>query len=367
MRMAAYRPVGAPSAGSAPAGASGAADARVADPVVGFVLSDGPGDPGRIIPLAALADAHLGPVALDAAMAALDLRHLLRADPGLRRTEVALDAAVSGGAEPPSLGLDEVRLAAPIPEPGKIVCVGQNYAAHVREQHAAMPDRPMLFAKFANAVIGDGEPVIRHAGTHALDLEAELAVVVGRRMRRVAPGDALAHVAGYAVANDVLARDLQGSKPALAEGERGDGQWLRAKGSDTFCPLGPAIVTPSEIPDPGNLGLRSWRVPGTGTGAGMPIPMQDARTDDMIFDIAHLLAFISDAITLEPGDVVLTGTPSGVGVFRDPPVFLQPGDVAVVEVEGIGRLANPIVAADGTAPAWTPAARLLAGERPAIA
>lgn len=367
MRIAAYRPIGASGTRGSPAGVSEAADAWSADPVVGFILSDGPGDPGRIVPLEALADERLGRVALGARIAGLDLRRLLRADPGLRRTEAALDAAVSGGAEPPGHGLDEVRLCAPIPEPGKVVCVGQNYAAHVREQNAAMPDRPMLFAKFANAVIGDGDPVIRHAGTHALDLEAELAVVVGRRMRGIRPAEALAHVAGYTVANDISARDLQGSKPALAEGEHGDGQWLRAKGSDTFCPLGPAIVTPSEIPDPGDLALRSWRVPVTGPGAGTPVPMQDARTDDMIFDVAHLLSFISHAITLEPGDVVLTGTPSGVGVFRNPPVFLEPGDIAVVEVERIGRLSNPIVAADGSAPAESPAARLLARERAAIA
>ena len=364
---------GAVAAGAATDEATPGAPAAAPEPIVGFILSDGPGDPGRVVPLAALADPRLGPAALDPSTAALDLRRLLRADPGLHRTEAALDAVVTAGPRPPCLGLDEVRLTAPVPEPGKIVCVGQNYAAHVREQNLPVPDRPMLFAKFANAVVGDGEPVVRHAGTHALDLEAELAVVVGARMRRVAPADALAHVAGYTVANDISARDLQGSKPALAPGERGDGQWLRAKGSDTFCPLGPAVVTPAEVADPGAMRLRSWRVPAAGgsdgtdaAGEGTPVLMQDARTDDMIFDVAHLLSFISHAITLEPGDIVLTGTPSGVGVFRDPPVFLKPGDVVVVEDEGIGRLANAIVAADGSTPSTRPAARLLAGERPTI-
>ena len=377
--------------GAVAAGVTPGAAAAAAVPLVGFLLSDGPGDPGRIVPLAALADPRLGPAALDPSMAALDLRGLLRADPGLRRTEAALDAAVTAGPRPPCLGLDEVHLAAPVPDPGKIVCVGHNYAAHVREQNLPLPDRPMLFAKFANAVVGDGEPVVRHAGTHALDLEAELAVIVGARMRRTAPADALAHVAGYTVANDISARDLQGSKPALAPGEHGDGQWLRAKGSDTFCPLGPVMVTPSEAGDPGAMRVRSWRVPAAGAdasqgtagadasaidpggadaearqGAGAPILMQDARTDDMVFDVAHLLSFISQAITLEPGDVVLTGTPGGVGVFRDPPVFLEPGDVVVVEVEGIGRLANPIVAADGSVPSGSPAASLLACDRPAV-
>jgi 2-keto-4-pentenoate hydratase/2-oxohepta-3-ene-1,7-dioic acid hydratase in catechol pathway len=378
MRIVAYTTAEAPGAGMH----AGATPDGEPAPLVGFLVSDGPGDPGRIVPLAALADPRLGPSALAPGEATRDLRGLLRADPGLRRTEAALDAAVRAGPVPPCVGLDAVRLAAPVPEPGKVVCVGQNYAAHVREQNAPLPDRPMLFAKFANAVVGDGDPVIRHAGTHALDLEAELAVVVGARMRRVTPADALAHVAGYTAANDISARDLQGSKPALAEGERGDGQWLRAKGSDTFCPLGPVVVTPAELGDPGALRLRSWRVPaavgagaapgaapgaGTGTGAGAgPIFMQDARTDDMVFDVAALLSFISHAITLEPGDVVLTGTPSGVGVFRDPPVFLEPGDVVVVEVEKVGRLANPIVAADGTVPPGSPASRLLAGERPEI-
>ncbi|MCU0505933.1 MAG: fumarylacetoacetate hydrolase family protein [Chloroflexi bacterium] len=352
----------------APGGATAAVLGHAPVPLVGFLISDGPGDPGRIVPLAALADPRLGSAALDRSDAARDLRGLLHADPGLRRTEAALDAAVTAGPEPSCMGLDDVHLAAPIPDPGKVVCVGQNYAAHVREQNAAMPDRPMLFAKFANAVVGDAGPVIRHAGTHALDLEAELAVVVGARMRRVSPADALGHVAGYTAANDISARDLQGSKPALAEGERGDGQWLRAKGSDTFCPLGPAVVTPAEVGDPGDLRLRSWRVPAAAAvdGPGGWVLMQDARTDDMVFDVAHLLSFISHAITLEAGDVVLTGTPSGVGVFRDPPVFLEPGDVVVVEVERIGRLVNPIVAADGSAPVGSPAARLLAGERPAI-
>ena len=345
---------------------------------VGILLHGTPGaNPAslagaRVVAIADLAGPAAGLAALDPATAALDLRGLLRADPGLRGVRAAFSAGVAAGAA--TLALSSVRLAAPIPDPGKIVCVGQNYAAHIREQGAEMPERPMLFAKFANAIVADGEPVVRHAETHALDLETELAVVVGRRMRRVAAEDALGHVAGYTVANDISARDLQGSRPALQPGARGDGQWLRAKGSDTFCPLGPALVTPDEIPDPGHLRLRSWRVPAAGVDAGthawidagIAVAMQDANTDDMVFDVAHLLAFVSDVITLEPGDVVLTGTPSGVGVFRRPPVFLQPGDIVVVEVEGIGRLTNPIVDADGNAPAGSLAARMLAAARPRI-
>lgn len=338
---------------------------------VGILVPGAGGSAGRVSPeshvvsLADLAGPVAGRARLDPDAVALDLRGLLRADPGLRETRAAFATAVGAGIA--GVALAGVRLASPIPEPGKIVCVGQNYAAHVREQGGHLPERPLLFAKFANAVIGDGDAIVRHAGTHALDLEAELAVVVGRRMRRVAAADALAHVAGYMVANDISARDLQGSKPALGPGERGDGQWLRAKGSDTFCPLGPALVTADEVADPGCLRLRSWRVPASGPGAGRPVLMQDANTDDMIFGLATLLAYISDVITLEPGDVVLTGTPAGVGVFREPPVFLEPGDVVAVEAEGLGRLVNPVVDHDGSAPAGSPAARMLEGDRPDIA
>jgi len=336
------------------------------EPSVGIALKPGTFHPGtRIIALAALADPSLGPAALDPALAARDQRGLLRADPGLVRTRAAAAVAVTAGAR--SVALADLRLAAPIPEPGKIVCAGLNYLDHVREQGIEPPDRPMFFAKFANAVVADREPVVRHDRTHALDLEVELSVIVGRRMRRVTAAHALDHVAGYTVANDISARDLQGSRPALREGDHGDGQWLRAKGSDTFCPLGPALVTPDELGGTGALALRSWRVPAAGPGAGIPVAMQDGSTADMVFDVAELLAAVSEVITLEPGDVVLTGTPAGVGVFRVPPVFIEPGDVVIVEVEGIGRLTSPIVDADGRAPVGSPAQRMLTGDRPGVA
>jgi 2-keto-4-pentenoate hydratase/2-oxohepta-3-ene-1,7-dioic acid hydratase in catechol pathway len=316
-----------------------------------------------LIPLAALAGPSLGDAALPGALAAADMRGLLRADPGLALTRAAAAAAIRGwSGGPPAVALADVRLEAPVTDPGKIVCAGLNYLDHIREQSIETPERPMLFAKFANSVVADGEPVVRHGRTHALDLEVELAIVVGRRMRRVAAPDALDHVAGYTVANDISARDLQGSRPALREGERGDGQWLRAKGSDTFCPLGPVLVTPDELGGTGDLALRSWRVPATGSDAGTAVAMQAGTTADMLFDVAAFLAAVTEVITLEPGDVVLTGTPSGVGVFRVPPVFLEPGDIAIVEVAGIGRLANPIVDADGRAPAGSPAARPRSGE-----
>jgi 2-keto-4-pentenoate hydratase/2-oxohepta-3-ene-1,7-dioic acid hydratase in catechol pathway len=240
-----------------------------------------------------------------------------------------------------------VRHTAYRPNPGKIVCVGLNYHGHVVEGGRPAPTRPLLFAKFANTILADGEPIVRPEGTHALDLEVELGVVIGSVARRVRREDALAHVAGYVVVNDVSARDWQGVKAALGEGEVGDGQWLRAKGSDTFLPVGSVMVTADEIPDPQQLRLRSWRIPGTGPDAGRAVLMQDGSTSDMIWSVAELIEFITAVITLEPGDIVVTGTPSGVGVFRDPPVFLVPGDRARCEIEAIGAVENPVV--DGSA------------------
>jgi 2,4-didehydro-3-deoxy-L-rhamnonate hydrolase len=229
--------------------------------------------------------------------------------------------------------------------PGKIVCVGLNYGDHVTEGAGRdVPEWPLLFSKFANAVIADGEAIVRPEGTHALDLEVELGVVIGRRARRVDVGNAMAHVAGYVVVNDVSARDWQGIKSALREGEKGDGQWLRAKGSDTFLPMGPDFVPADQLDPAAGLRLRSWRIPGPGQdGAGEPQLMQDGSTADLLFGIPELIAFISRHITLEPGDVIATGTPSGVGVFRDPPIFLEPGDRVRCEIEGIGSVENPIV------------------------
>jgi 2,4-didehydro-3-deoxy-L-rhamnonate hydrolase len=227
-----------------------------------------------------------------------------------------------------------------VPRPGKIVCVGLNYRSHVSEGASRdVPDRPLLFSKFANAVVADGEPIVRPEGCHALDLEVELGVVIGQAARRVTQDRAMDHVAGYVVVNDVSARDWQGSPPALREGEKGDGQWLRAKGSDTFLPMGPVFVTPDELDPAAGVRLRSWRIP----AGGQPVLMQDGTTADMIFGVPELIEFISRQITLEPGDVIATGTPAGVGVFRDPPVFLEPGDRIRCEIDGIGSVENPVV------------------------
>ncbi|HUP54773.1 MAG TPA: fumarylacetoacetate hydrolase family protein [Methylomirabilota bacterium] len=223
--------------------------------------------------------------------------------------------------------------------PTKIVCVGLNYREHAAEGGRDAPTRPLLFGKFSNAIVGDGDPVIRPEGTHALDLEVELGVVIGRRARRVTRETAMEHVAGYVVVNDISARDWQGTPQALREGEKGDGQWLRAKGSDSFLPMGPMLVTTDEVDPAAGLRLRSWRIDGN----GLEHLMQDGTTADMIHDVPALVAFISSVITLEPGDLIATGTPSGVGVFRDPPVFLEPGDTVRCEVEGVGSVENPIV------------------------
>lgn len=232
-------------------------------------------------------------------------------------------------------------MAEPAVRPGKVVCVGLNYRDHVAEGAGRdVPEWPLLFGKFGNAIVGDGDPVVRPEGCHALDFEVELGAVIGRRARRVTGDEAMAHVAGYVVVVDVSARDWQGSKPALRPGEKGDGQWLRAKGSDTFLPIGPAFVPASELDPAAGLRLRSWRIP---AGSDDAVLMQDGTTADLLFGVPELVSFISRQITLDPGDVIATGTPAGVGVFRDPPVFLEPGDRIRCEIDGIGSVENPIV------------------------
>jgi 2-keto-4-pentenoate hydratase/2-oxohepta-3-ene-1,7-dioic acid hydratase in catechol pathway len=217
-----------------------------------------------------------------------------------------------------------VRVHAPIARPGKIICVGLNYHDHCREQSIEPPSYPMLFSKFANAVADPGASVVRPVATEQLDLECELAVVIGRRASRIDPAEAREVIFGYTILNDVTMRDLQ----------REDRQWLRAKGSDGFAPMGPAVVTADEIADPQALRMRS-SVNGE--------PWQDSTTAEMIFDVATVVAFASRTITLEPGDVIATGTPAGVGHFHDPPRYLADGDRLRCEIEGIGVLENVVV------------------------
>jgi 2-keto-4-pentenoate hydratase/2-oxohepta-3-ene-1,7-dioic acid hydratase in catechol pathway len=257
--------------------------------------------------------------------------------PDVSAGEVGDDAVLVPGQGPRPIG--DLAPAPAMSRPGKIICVGLNYREHVAEGDRPGPDRPLLFSKFANAVIADGEAIVRPEGTHALDLEVELGVVIGKTARRVKAADAMSHVAGYVVVNDVSARDWQGIPAALHEGEKGDGQWIRAKGSDTFMPMGPVFVTADDLDPAAGMRLRSWRI----TPDGEEHLMQDGTTADMIWSVPQLIEYISNAITLDPGDVIATGTPSGVGVFRDPPVFLEPGDRVRCEIDGIGSVDNPIV------------------------
>ena len=216
-------------------------------------------------------------------------------------------------------GLD---LLAPVPRPGKVVAIGRNYADHATEEGAVPPTSPLLFAKFPSSVVGPGADIRWDpALTDQVDYEAELAVVIGRRTRCVTEDDALDFVLGYTCLNDVSARDLQFA----------DGQWVRGKSLDTFCPMGPVIVTADEIPDPGDLHI-SCTVNGE--------TLQDARTSAMFFGVRRLISHCSAAFTLEPGDVIATGTPAGVGIFRRPPRLLADGDIVTVAVEGIGELTN---------------------------
>jgi 2-keto-4-pentenoate hydratase/2-oxohepta-3-ene-1,7-dioic acid hydratase in catechol pathway len=217
-------------------------------------------------------------------------------------------------------------LGPPVPRPGKIVCAGRNYADHAKELGNDIPTRPILFAKLATSVRGPFDDVARPREVDDLDYEAELCVVIGSGGRRIPKERALAHVAGYCCANDVSARHAQ-----LGLGD----QWLRGKSFDTFCPIGPWIVTADEIPDPQALNVRC-RVDGT--------LRQDGNTADMIFNVATLISYISDAFTLEPGDLILTGTPSGVAMGQHPAPWLQPGQLCEVEIPGIGSIANRIVA-----------------------
>jgi acylpyruvate hydrolase len=220
----------------------------------------------------------------------------------------------------------DVRPLAPVPRPGKIVCVGLNYRDHAREAHMEVPASPVIFAKFPSAVIASGEPIVLPPMSEKVDFEAELGVVIGRRFRGGSSGQALAAVLGYVNANDVSEREFQ----------KLDGQWVRAKSCDTFAPMGPTLVTADELPDASALDV-VLRLNG--------VTMQQSNTREFVFDVASLVAFLGRTTTLEPGDVILTGTPPGVGFARRPPVYLKAGDLVEVEITGLGILRNPVAAA----------------------
>ena len=224
-----------------------------------------------------------------------------------------------------AIPLDSVELLTPVPRPGKIICIGANYRAHVVEAGFTVPDYPDVFAKFASALNDPGKPIRVNPADPATDYEGELCVIMGRRASQISQEQALEAVAGYSVANDVSARTWQLRVS----------QWVTGKSFDTFCPIGPWMATRSEIPDP--QGLRLWtEINGE--------RLQDASTADMMFSVANLVSYLSGVITLDPGDVILTGTPEGVGLHRRPPRFLIDGDVVAVSIERIGTLSNPVVA-----------------------
>lgn len=213
---------------------------------------------------------------------------------------------------------------APVPRPGKLICIGLNYRDHAAESKMAIPENPVVFSKFPTAVIAPGEPVVLPRTSKQVDYEAELAVVIGRRAKNVSADRALDYVLGYTAFNDVSARDFQFA----------DGQWQRGKSCDTFAPMGQTIVTRDDIPDPHKLSIKLVLNGQT---------MQDSNTDQLIFGVPRLIEFLSESITLEPGDVIATGTPPGVGFARNPPVFLKAGDQMEVLIEGMGGLGNPVV------------------------
>jgi 2-keto-4-pentenoate hydratase/2-oxohepta-3-ene-1,7-dioic acid hydratase in catechol pathway len=239
---------------------------------------------------------------------------------------VLAEKAVNAGPKSAVISLQNVVLRAPVPRPGKIIAVGWNYRDHSAEAGAKnLPKTPILFAKFTTSISGPGDPIVIPPSDPQVDYEAELAVVIGKKGKAIAAKNALEHVAGYMPLNDVTARAWQ-----LA-----DRQWVRGKSPDTFCPIGPWLTTRDEIPDPHALSICA-RVNGA--------TVQNSNTSEMIFRIPELIEFLSAAITLEPGDIIASGTPEGVGLYRNPPVFLKAGDVVEVEIENLGVLRNPVVA-----------------------
>jgi 2-keto-4-pentenoate hydratase/2-oxohepta-3-ene-1,7-dioic acid hydratase in catechol pathway len=218
---------------------------------------------------------------------------------------------------------NSIKLLAPISNPGKVVCVGNNYMDHCIEQNVVPPKQPMIFSKWASCIIGPNEDVILPEDSEQVDYEAELAVVIGKEGKNIPENQALDYIYGYTVMNDVSARDIQFE----------DVQWVRGKSYDTFAPIGPAIVTADEIEDPHNLDIRL-----TVNGE----TLQDSNTKHLIHKIPYIISYLSKGFTFQPGDVIATGTPHGVGVFRNPPIFLKKGDVCTIEIEKVGTLKNPI-------------------------
>lgn len=251
-----------------------------------------------------------------------DLRRFVEAGAGA----LDLAAAVLADAGAPRLALRDAKLLAPLRNPRKIICIGLNYRDHCEESKVDPPKNPIWFPKFANAIQDPGGPVVLPPKyPDQVDYEGELAVVMGRKGRNIAESEALDYVFGYTILHDVSARDVQFS----------DGQWGRGKAFDTFAPLGPVLVARDEIPDPNALAIKT-EVNGR--------VLQDSNTSKMVFPVPYLISFLSHHFTFEAGDIISTGTPYGVGAFRDPKIFLRPGDTVRITIEGIGTLENPVVA-----------------------
>jgi 2-keto-4-pentenoate hydratase/2-oxohepta-3-ene-1,7-dioic acid hydratase in catechol pathway len=250
------------------------------------------------------------------------VRGIVAGGPGLRRgVEQAIKETKA--AQYPA---DSVKLLPPIPDPPKIICLGLNYRDHAEESGAPIPKEPIVFSKYATALIGQGDKIVLPPVSTEVDFEAELVIVVGKGGKNIPARSGPDHVAGYMVGHDVSARDWQLKKDGK--------QWMVGKTFDTFAPTGPVLVTADEVPDPHNLAIR-LRLNGQ--------TMQDSNTSQMIFKVGDIIAYLSQVFTLEPGDLIFTGTPPGVGFARKPPVFLKGGDVVEVEIEKLGILKNPVV------------------------
>lgn len=287
---------------------------------------------GRLIDLAAAHAACGASIGSESAALPTDMLAFIQAGPAAlsaaaHAVAFAAEQGASGGARL-AYGFDEIRVCAPIANPGKMLGSGVNYLGHKEENPSAvLPENPGFFVKLSSAIIGPGEPIVLPKMSNQVDYEVEFAVVIGRRLRKAGEDEAMAAVFGYTILHDVSARDVQMQAPQ-------PNQITLGKNFDTFSPIGPCIVTADELTEPGNKRLRSilnGKV------------MQDGSTSDWLFPLPFLLSYTSQIITLEPGDIVTTGTPAGVGYFQQPRVFLKAGDVVVLEIEGIGRLENPVI------------------------
>jgi acylpyruvate hydrolase len=264
--------------------------------------------------------------AIDFETESISNRQIVQLSPHQRAKleSAAQDVAVAKSSDLAVFAKERARLGPPIPDPEKIICLGLNYKSHAEETGLKPPEVPILFSKYRNALTGPTSPILLPGVSEEIDYEAELAVVIGKRSKNIAAAEALDCVAGYMALNDVSARDLQFRS----------GQWLSGKSLDTFAPCGPALVI-DEIDDPQNLNISAC-VNGQ--------VLQHSNTGNMIFSVAETIAYISQLMTLQPGDIIATGTPEGVGFKRTPPIFLHEGDIVEVEIEGIGKLRNPVSA-----------------------